>query len=142
MDHICLIRFFSPLIFATENSPKSHYVTLLGNAHGPWIGTVQCSGSLTKSKVSGSPHHKNNCRIQNKHDVKANYTRTMMSLNAMSHCALLPGSENMRAPVHGNQLLNHKKMVRTFDEKNLPKPLKLLIQATSIEKYGTQMLWN
>ena len=50
----------------------------------------------------------------NKHDVIANYTRTMMSLNAMSHCALLPGSENMRAPVHGNQLLNHKK-----DGKNL-----------------------
>ena len=35
----------------------------------------------------------------------------------MSHCALLPGSENMRAPVHGNQLLKHKKRVKTFDEK-------------------------
>ena len=23
----------------------------------------------------------------------------------------------MRAPVHGNQLLNHKKLVKTFDEK-------------------------
>ena len=114
MDDICLIRFFSPLIFAAENSPKSHYVTLLGNAHGRWIGTVQCSGSLTKSKqrqqLTAPQGYLQDTKLGDtilaRCAVKQNYTRTMMSLNAMSHCALLPGSENMRAPVHGNQLLN------------------------------------